>query len=1105
MYQLGIDLGTTYTAAAVHRDGRVEVVGLSDRAMVIPSVLYLRDDGEVLAGDAANRRGLTDPARAAREFKRRLGDPTPILVGGAPYGAEVLTARLLRWVIDRVAAREGAYPDALAVTHPANWGGYKLDLLRQAVDHAGFGGYPVTLLTEPEAAAVHYASQQRVPPGAAVAVYDLGGGTFDAAVLRRTESRFELLGRPQGIERLGGIDFDAAVLAHLDAALDGAVSALDSDDPDAIAATSRLRADVVDGKEALSSDIATLVPVRLPATTTTVRLTRSELEDLLRPALYETIGALRRAIDSAGTTAAQLHAVLLVGGSSRIPLVAELLTADLGRPVVVDAHPKHGVAQGAAIAAAQAAGAHVGSVKPIDESVAPTMARSPAGAAPLSWVAPSTGPVSAGGGAAPTGHRMSRAAVAVAGAGAIALVAAVAGGIALTGGGDDPDRTPVTQSPTTETATGAFAPVDLGDLWVVAEGGGELTRVDRDSGEALAAVGVGSAVSTPVVTDERMWTFDVGRGLLLAFDRESGEAQFTTPLQPTAPIEDPLAVSLVPTPTAIWVVLPGAGFTTQIIRVDEASGVADPEIRLEEPPDPSWLAVGEALVGTTLSATDPGDRLVRVDPSDGVVAEASIDADVVGRAVASDRLWLLTDGAVLEVDPETLEVVADPLPFPVADDPSRDARGFNVRGDDLWFFTSAGGIPRVGRVRTADRSLEIVEIDQVGTSVFSQAVPVTDDVALVPVTLDDAGVDAAVRVPIDGGEQELFELTPADSEPLNVFAAGDQLLILDSDSATFERTARLVGADGEEQVASLESRPLLVENAAGALIVTDRRDGRIARVTEEGISGQQDTTDFLGLPRVVGDEIWVPGLEEMLVFSSDLTDVTSFPVPEVTTPGVADDGTVFTGIEQVAIVDPVTHEATPAFAGSDFLGIDVFDPRFLPATSATRTLGFGAFWALAEDGVIRIDLTTGERRECATPAIAFDVSSAGGAIWVTSESGVATQLDPVSCEALSTVNVGDVAVIEGLGEDVVVAIELFGGEVHRIASVDGAPSAITETRLVGAGAVSFDAVGDRLWIAYESSRDLFTVDVEFALEVGDPIPLDGRPFGVAADEDGTWV
>ena len=175
-------------------------------------------------------------------------------------------------------------------------------------------------------------------------------------MLRKTEGDFEVLGRPEGIERLGGIDFDAAVFAHVARSLDGALEELDEDDPAAIAAVARLRADCVEAKEALSADTDTTIPVLLPNLQTEVRITRNEFENMIRPSLSDSIGAMRRAFDSAGVTAEQVQAVLLVGGSSRIPLVAQLVGSELGRPVAVDTHPKHAVPLGAAIAAAHAAG-----------------------------------------------------------------------------------------------------------------------------------------------------------------------------------------------------------------------------------------------------------------------------------------------------------------------------------------------------------------------------------------------------------------------------------------------------------------------------------------------------------------------------------------------------------------------------------------------------------------------------------------------------------------------------------------------------------------------------------------------------------------------------
>ena len=354
-YYLGIDLGTTYTAAAAERDGVVESLTLGNRIASVPSVVFLRDDGEILVGEAATRRAIIDPGRVAREFKRRVGDPTPIILGGTPYAAEMLMARLLRWSVDQVREQQGEPPRAIALTHPANWGPYKLDLFAQAVRQVDLDA--ALTLPEPVAAATFYASQRRLEPGSVVAVYDLGGGTFDAAMVRRTDHGFETIGSAEGMERLGGIDFDEAVFAHVRNAIGDGLERLDPDEPAARAAVARLRQECIDAKEALSSDTDTSIPVLLPGLQTEVRLTRSEFEAMIRPAIAETIVALRRAIRSASVDADAISAVLLVGGSSRIPLVAQMVGAELGRPIAIDAHPKDAIAFGAAIAVAEQRGA----------------------------------------------------------------------------------------------------------------------------------------------------------------------------------------------------------------------------------------------------------------------------------------------------------------------------------------------------------------------------------------------------------------------------------------------------------------------------------------------------------------------------------------------------------------------------------------------------------------------------------------------------------------------------------------------------------------------------------------------------------------------------
>ena len=381
-YEVGVDLGTTYTAAAVHRDGRAAICSLADRGAAIPSVVLLREDGSFLTGMAAERRAATEPERVVREFKRRFGDSTPIIVAGSPYSAEALSARLLEAVVAQVTEREGGPPERIVITYPANWGDYKKELLDQMVRLAGLDPDQVGFITEPEAAALSYAAQERVEPGEVVAVYDLGGGTFDAAVLRRTTNGFSIAGRPEGIERLGGIDFDAAVFAHVANLLGDAITDLDPDDPSALAAVSRLRRDCVDAKEALSADVDASIPVLLPTKQTEVRITRSELEGLIRPSLLDSLEAMKRAVRSADLELEEVSRVLLVGGSSRIPVVSQMVASELGRPLAVDAHPKHAVAVGAAYAA----GGLLDSAGPMATSLG-----IPAGAPPAGAPAPPRG------------------------------------------------------------------------------------------------------------------------------------------------------------------------------------------------------------------------------------------------------------------------------------------------------------------------------------------------------------------------------------------------------------------------------------------------------------------------------------------------------------------------------------------------------------------------------------------------------------------------------------------------------------------------------------------------------------------------------------------
>lgn len=584
-YVLGIDLGTTYTAAAVRRDGRSHVVDLGTRLSAVPSVVLLREDETILTGEAAHRRALTEPDRVAREFKRRVGDPTPLLLGGAPVSVEALMAKLLRWVVDTVAEREGGPPDAVAISHPANWGAFKVDVLQQAVRMSDLGD--ATLLTEPEAAAIHYASQERVEAGTTVAVYDLGGGTFDAAVLRKTTGGWDILGQPEGIDRLGGIDFDAAVFAHVQRSLGGQLEALDPDDPAAQAAVARLRDECVAAKEALSSDTDVSIPVLLPNVQTEVRLTRAEFEAMIRPSLADSIDALRRALRTAGVDAADVSIVLLVGGSSRVPLVAQLVGAELGRPVALDVHPKHAVSLGAALAAdggtngsnppppapaepiasappavaaaAVAAAAPAPVVPPAPEADSSTvMARpdatppvaapapTPAATAPTPPPAPPTPPptappvVAPGAGTPPPSGVGSKVGVLV-GIGVVVLLVVAVGAFALLGGGDDEDGANTAGTDQTE----ATDPATTGT-----EGTGDTTTTAVDLAAGCDRSRQVCITAVSFEGDDLVATYETDLGLSLPTSPQSVHAHFY--LSPNTIAETSGTQSATPGSWQIW-------------------------------------------------------------------------------------------------------------------------------------------------------------------------------------------------------------------------------------------------------------------------------------------------------------------------------------------------------------------------------------------------------------------------------------------------------------------------------------------------------------------------------------------------------------------------
>ena len=376
-YVVGVDVGTTFTAAGIgtRLGGSYEAtpLPLGTRTGSMPSVAFLPATGDALFGDDAEAHAYTEPDRVVREYIARVGDYVPIVVGERTVSAEEITAATVRHAVQVAAHQEGAPAEMVVVTHPASWGTYKRHALSKALTDGGVED--VTLLSEPVAAAMRIAAHEDIEPGQVVAVYDLGGRSFDAAVLRRTADGFDVLGPPTGIAELGGVDFDQAVFDHLRVGV--RLPAPDPSDPELLAAMGRIRLACVEAKETLSGDTAATIPVVLPAGRTRVRLTRGEFEGMIWDALASTVTCLAEAIESAGVAESDVAAILLVGGSSRIPLAAQLISERFASPLLIDRDPKATVALGAArhgagLLAASAVGEELAADEPAEPMASPT-------------------------------------------------------------------------------------------------------------------------------------------------------------------------------------------------------------------------------------------------------------------------------------------------------------------------------------------------------------------------------------------------------------------------------------------------------------------------------------------------------------------------------------------------------------------------------------------------------------------------------------------------------------------------------------------------------------------------------------------------------------
>ncbi|GAA2839201.1 hypothetical protein GCM10010452_79230 [Crossiella cryophila] len=350
MRVLSVDLGTSNTVAVLSAHGLPPRVIEVDGSATMPSAVYANEDGTLLVGRDAERQARLDPSRFEPNPKRRIDETTLLLGTNVITVTDALAAVLERVAKETARQLNGVLPDEVRLTHPAQWGTVRRNALVSAARLAGLGPNLV-LVPEPVAAAAHFASfpDRELTPGQALAVYDLGAGTFDVAVVGVTPTGFTVLAE-DGLPDLGGLDVDHALLIHVGREVSfrdpGRWQRLLRPESTADRRGRRtLLEDVREAKEALSRHPQTEVP--MPEEFSDVLVTRTELEALIRPSLLRSVDVLSQTIQRAGMAPEQLAGIFLVGGSSRIPLVAQLI-ADRLRvvPVSLD-QPETAVAMGA--------------------------------------------------------------------------------------------------------------------------------------------------------------------------------------------------------------------------------------------------------------------------------------------------------------------------------------------------------------------------------------------------------------------------------------------------------------------------------------------------------------------------------------------------------------------------------------------------------------------------------------------------------------------------------------------------------------------------------------------------------------------------------------
>ncbi len=346
---LGIDLGTTNSEVAIIEGGKPTIIKSAEGKPYFPSVVAFTKEGELLVGEAAKRQAVLNPEGTVMRIKRKMGTGERVKIRGKEYTPEQVSAFILQKIKKDAEEYLGEKVDEAVITVPA----YFNDDQRQATKDAGkIAGFNVRrILNEPTAAALAYGLDKKGDHK--IAVYDLGGGTFDITIMEFGEGVFEVLATA-GDTQLGGSDMDKALVDYIVENFKKEHGVDLREDPKAL---QRLIEAAENAKIELSSTLQT--EINLPYITVVnnepkhleIKITRSEFERLIEPIVEKTAGPCMQALKDAKLKPEDIDHVILVGGTTRIPLVRKRVEEIFGKQPERGVDPMECVAIGAAIQA----------------------------------------------------------------------------------------------------------------------------------------------------------------------------------------------------------------------------------------------------------------------------------------------------------------------------------------------------------------------------------------------------------------------------------------------------------------------------------------------------------------------------------------------------------------------------------------------------------------------------------------------------------------------------------------------------------------------------------------------------------------------------------